>query len=240
MGIDFIGQQINIEAPDGTVEDPIIITFEMHESLVPEGETENSLQIFRNGDVAFDCTDEDGHADPDPCVSERALESDQVRFVVLTSRASRWNWGKLKDAGTDDPCVVDVDGLKPETIVELDGNLASVTVPFSTPLPSRAALLQNPGAEIRQFLRLTIKSEETGTTINFNQGKLVPSDPDAPGEYTFTLGKDLKSATVTFYNEVAGITLKTDRTYEATLSIVENKYCESQNSTTFTVTPQAQ
>src|SRR5262249_44647297 len=48
------------------------------------------LTMFRDGAAIADCTDNSGAANPDPCVSSRGTQGDDVQFVVLSSHASLW------------------------------------------------------------------------------------------------------------------------------------------------------
>ena len=90
----FIGEQVNIEAPSSTEITPLGITFRLDASLIPAGENERTIQVFRDGVVAADCSGPVDVASPDPCVAERSLlEDGDVRLEVLTSHASAWNFG---------------------------------------------------------------------------------------------------------------------------------------------------
>jgi hypothetical protein len=91
-GYSFLGQQVNISAPPGSVSDPLIVTFEIHSSLVPVGGI-GSVQVFKNGVLVADCTGAP-QAIPDPCVLSRILLGNgNGRITILTSAASAWNLG---------------------------------------------------------------------------------------------------------------------------------------------------
>lgn len=93
-GFQFVGEQVNIEAPSSTDVTPLGITFRLDASLVPPGDDENTLQVFRNGVLVADCSGPDGIASPDPCVARRSLLADgDVELEVLSSHASAWNFG---------------------------------------------------------------------------------------------------------------------------------------------------
>ena len=92
-GFTFFGKQVNIEAPQATVENPLILKFVLDASLLPEGQDPNTIEVFRNGTLAGECADASGTASPDPCVSKReALAGGDVAITVLTSHASAWNF----------------------------------------------------------------------------------------------------------------------------------------------------
>jgi probable HAF family extracellular repeat protein len=92
-GFTFFGEQVNIEAPEATVQNPLVLKFVLDASLLPEGQDPNTIELFRNGTLAGECADASGAASPDPCVSKReALASGDVAITVLTSHASAWNF----------------------------------------------------------------------------------------------------------------------------------------------------
>jgi Ca2+-binding RTX toxin-like protein len=114
-GFVFFGQQVNIEAPDASVADPLVLTFVLDASILPAGGID-AVEIFKDGVLVPDCT---GAPDavPDPCVASRTTLADgDGEIVVLTSTASAWNFGEA--------LVVDnnvCDGLD-ATIVGTDGH----------------------------------------------------------------------------------------------------------------------
>lgn len=90
----FFGQQVNITAPVASAADPLVFTFRLDSSVVPPGETKDTVQVFRNGARVPDCTATDGSATPDPCMSSRVGYGDgDIGFTIRTSRASAWNFG---------------------------------------------------------------------------------------------------------------------------------------------------
>ncbi len=93
-GYQFIGEQVNIEAPSSTEITPLGVTFRLDASLIPAGENERTIQVFRNGVLVQECSGVPEVASPDPCLSQRTLLSDgDVQLEVLTSHASAWNFG---------------------------------------------------------------------------------------------------------------------------------------------------
>jgi uncharacterized delta-60 repeat protein len=106
-GYAFFGQQANITAPAATPENPLRFAFRLDASLVPAGEDENSIRVFRNGEPLEPCADRSGTASPNPCVFEsQRLADGDLEFTVLTSAASYWNLGV---ADSRKPTVEDVD-----------------------------------------------------------------------------------------------------------------------------------
>ena len=107
-GFLFLGQEVNITAPLATAQNPLRLVFLIDASLIPEGENETTTQVFKNRAQAPTCTGAPGQADPDPCVSNRALLADgDVEITVLTSKASSWNFGTAATA-TKIPVEIDI------------------------------------------------------------------------------------------------------------------------------------
>ena len=97
----FLGQEVNITAPNATAADPLVIKFRLDATLVPPGEDENTIAIFKDGVLVPNCDTFPGSttAAPDPCVTDRVLLGDgDVEITVLTSTASGWNFGILAPA----------------------------------------------------------------------------------------------------------------------------------------------
>jgi len=93
-GFAFLGQQVSITAPPATTTDPLVLVFRIDSSLIPAGENQNTIQIFKDGVAILACSGAPGEASPDPCISNRALLGDgDVQITVLTSTASEWNFG---------------------------------------------------------------------------------------------------------------------------------------------------
>jgi hypothetical protein len=84
----FLNRQFNIGAPSGT---GLTLAFTLDSSIVPAGHDETTIAVFRDGVEVADCT---APLTPDPCVAERTRLADgDVRMVVTSSHASRWNFG---------------------------------------------------------------------------------------------------------------------------------------------------
>jgi ABC-type transport system substrate-binding protein len=89
-GYNILGQQVFIQSSAPTTPaSPLQLVFLIDGSLAPSF---SDVQVFRNGAVVPDCTGAPS-AVPDPCVSGRGLVNGDVQVTVLTSVASRWNFG---------------------------------------------------------------------------------------------------------------------------------------------------
>lgn len=138
--------------------------------------------------------------------------------------------------------VIDVEQIRDSQPwpVSIDGNKASVTVPFLEPVPEGADHLDDPEAELEDAVSLVVKSDETGTTANITTGTPVASSPNEPGEFAWELNTARDEATLTFFNEApGGLTLKTDRTYTVQVSVTENEFLGEVASTSFKVKPKS-
>ncbi|MCH7698259.1 MAG: dockerin type I repeat-containing protein [Chloroflexi bacterium] len=111
-GFTLFGQQVNISAPAGTQQLPLIIQFLIDESIVPDGITAATLPIFKGGVFVPPCAGPAHKASPDPCVAKRnrltGPAEDDIQITVHTSTASAWNFGQ--SGGGANPALGDVNG----------------------------------------------------------------------------------------------------------------------------------
>ena len=101
-GSDFLSLQLDITAPDASVDDPLVIAFDIDSSLLPAAGP-SAVDVYRDGAKAADCTGgaTATQAIPDPCVKSRVLiAGGDLRVTILSVHASTWNFGKPK-AGAD-------------------------------------------------------------------------------------------------------------------------------------------
>jgi hypothetical protein len=93
-GYTFFGQQVEITAPPATdASNPLVLIFAVDATLVPAGQDETSIVIFRNGVPVAGCAGPPSTADPSPCVASRvALAGGDIQVTVNTLAASRWNF----------------------------------------------------------------------------------------------------------------------------------------------------
>jgi hypothetical protein len=103
-GYSFFGRQIAISAPKASGPDsPLRLTFDLLASELPTGTTAENLDVFRNGALVENCNGPAGHAVPAPCVAAReVLAGGNLRIVVLTVEASKWNFARGPDAPKQD------------------------------------------------------------------------------------------------------------------------------------------
>ncbi len=95
VGFVFAGQEIIVTTTGITglsPTNPLVLVFRMLQSLIP-GETENTIQLFKNGVQVENCLGSTTASPDDPCVSSRAAIGDDFELTILTSTASSWNFG---------------------------------------------------------------------------------------------------------------------------------------------------
>jgi hypothetical protein len=94
-GYTLFGQQVQVTVTTTgmTAANPLAIEFKLDGSIIPPGQDESTVAIFKDGTIVPDCDDFPGGtvASPDPCVTVRLLGAD-LELVVLTSTASTWNF----------------------------------------------------------------------------------------------------------------------------------------------------
>ncbi len=95
-GFQFLGNQINISTPDASAVDPLLIDFRIDPSIVPAGDNEQTIQMFRNGTEVPACDELSmGTATPDPCIASRSVLLDgDIDITVRSSQASSWTAGR--------------------------------------------------------------------------------------------------------------------------------------------------
>jgi hypothetical protein len=120
----LLQQQLTISAPDATVAAPLQLEFTLDSSVV--GSTDPAtIDVIRDGVPVQPCADSSGQANPDPCLASRTtLAGGDLRLVVLSSHASRWNFGILLDR----PPVCTSAAASPPAIWPPDGRLVPVTI----------------------------------------------------------------------------------------------------------------
>ena len=162
----FLGQQANITAPASTPENPLKFGFLIDSSLIPTGETENTIQVFRNGTQLEACADQSGVALPDPCVlSRETQDGGDVKITVLTSRASYWNLGVVANAAPT------VKSVTPANLSRTAPAGASVTATFSeamraTTLNTGSFVLVKRGTTTPIGAKVTYASTARKATLN--------------------------------------------------------------------------
>lgn len=97
-GLSFLNFTVNIEAPDATPEEPLVLDFRLDPEIASEIDP-GQLVVFRNGVPVPLCTGPAGVAEPDPCVAGfSGVEAGELQFQVLTSRASVWTLARVTGA----------------------------------------------------------------------------------------------------------------------------------------------
>jgi len=202
-GYTFLNQQVNITVlnPDGSevaasFGAPITMVFNIDRSLIPAGQDETTLEMFRNGVRIPDCLGNTTitAANLDPCISERlsgAAVSNDVRVTLLTSHASRWNMG-LSTAEVGDAPIANNDG--------------PYLVDFQTPL-----VLSAPGVLGNDIGRSSLTAFLVGTPVN-GAVHLTPS-----GAFTFNPDPAACGAAGFTYRATDGVAESADATVAVTI-----------------------
>jgi hypothetical protein len=99
-GYTFFGQQVLITAPSASdPTDPLLLTFDLDPSVVPDGETAQSITILRNDVPVAECdaiAPSAAVASPPTCVWRRVDHTDGgITITVAALQASRWNFAVI-------------------------------------------------------------------------------------------------------------------------------------------------
>jgi VCBS repeat-containing protein len=196
VGYEFVGEQVLITAPDATQQNPLVLTFLVDGSVLDtpkyKHENENTVDIFRNRVLVPNCTDASGMAIPDPCVAVRQrLLPDapntpgDLRFVVLTSKASEWHLGV---STTNTAPVGAADSY----------TTAGVALTVGAP----GVLANDRDADGQTLTATLVEQPQSGTVTLLEDGSFTyTADSSYTGPVTFTYrafdGTDSASSTVT-------------------------------------------
>jgi cysteine-rich repeat protein len=90
----YLRVETEITAPNQTASDPLQITFRLDPSIIPPGESVDTIQLFHDGLVVADCPGAIQAVTDDPCIAARQQLGDgDLQMTLLTSAASVWNIG---------------------------------------------------------------------------------------------------------------------------------------------------
>jgi len=129
--------------------------------------------------------------------------------------------------------IVDTGALSAGVTVTIDGNLGSVSVPFTTAVPEGVSVAEFED-ELDGAISLLITSSVTGMSADIVSGSLVDTTPAIAGEFTWEMAPDRLSVTLTFFNETStGLSLHAGSTYVAQLSISTNEYVQRLSAMSF-------
>jgi ABC-type oligopeptide transport system substrate-binding subunit len=102
----LLEQELDISVdPDGTVDNPLVLTFEIDEQALG-GLAIEDVVVFRNGQPIEDtCPVDSDDADPDPCIVSQETDPDDGDGIIIvrTSQASIWNFAAGKASGPFQP-----------------------------------------------------------------------------------------------------------------------------------------
>jgi hypothetical protein len=197
LGFTLVDQQVNVTAPNASAAAPLVLTFELDGSVVPPGETKDTLSVLRNGALLTDCL---GQTTVPPgliaCVSGRAdapSGGGDVRLTVITTQASRWNVA----SGSPLPPAI---GIASRSTTE--GNSGTRTLSFPVTLSAPSAL------------------PVTVQWATSSHSAVAPGDyTAASGSVSFAPGETAKNVVVTVRGDVTG---EADETFRVTLSSPTN------------------
>ncbi len=189
-GFTLFGQQVNISAPSGTSQLPLIIVFTLDSSIIPQGTTAQTLPVFKGGVLVPNCNGPATKAQPDPCISKRNLligpAAGDIQITVLTSTASSWNFGVSTSPLPGTPELGDVNGdgvINPiDSLWVLFEVIGLSTVPFP------AAADVNDDGNIDPFDSLLILQKASGLISGFPAGSSSGGGASSGGVFWSWLG----------------------------------------------------
>jgi putative cell wall-binding protein len=84
-----LGVGATITAPPATAADPLTLTFQVFDKLLPAGSGPADLTVFRDGVAVGACAG--AGATPDPCVASATTSGGVTTIVIRSSHASTWD-----------------------------------------------------------------------------------------------------------------------------------------------------
>jgi hypothetical protein len=192
----FLGRELQIEAPLATADNPLVLTFTIDSTLLAQqGADYTTVQIVRTSIdgtsvVLPDCDASTTAASPDPCVAARAQSGDDAVVTVRTSHASIWDFAIHKPYqfsgfsqpvdNTDSTGAFILNSMKAGSAVpvkfSLNGNQGSAI--FASGSPASASFNCDP----------TLAVDAIEQTVNANSSSL--SFNNAVGQYTYVWKTD--------------------------------------------------
>jgi hypothetical protein len=192
----FLGRELQIEAPLATADNPLVLTFTIDSTLLAQqGADYSTVQIVRTSIdgtsvVLPDCDASTTAASPDPCVAARAQSGDDAVVTVRTSHASIWDFAIHKQYqfsgfsqpvdNTDSTGAFILNSMKAGSAVpvkfNLNGNQGSAI--FASGSPASAAFNCDP----------TLAVDAIEQTVSANSSSL--SFNSAVGQYTYVWKTD--------------------------------------------------
>jgi LPXTG-motif cell wall-anchored protein len=105
-GFTLFGQQVDIDAPEGTPADPLTIVFTIDASML-NGVDIADVSIFRDEAAVSDCTGDAFDDEEDVCVESReTLEDGDGEIAISAVHASSWNFAQPQVASSPTPEVI--------------------------------------------------------------------------------------------------------------------------------------
>ena len=90
-GYAFLGYSVHVTVPSSTADNPILLVFEIHSSLLPAGSDQTRGGDVEERGVGGDCDGGTSAASPDPCIASRTLTANgNLRVSIRSSTASYW------------------------------------------------------------------------------------------------------------------------------------------------------
>ena len=85
-----LGQAEQITAPQASASSPLVISFDVDRSALPQGVDDSELTVTRDGSLAGSCPGASAVGAVDPCVSSVVDHGAYVTITVLSTHASTW------------------------------------------------------------------------------------------------------------------------------------------------------
>lgn len=171
-GVEIIGVSVEIDAPPGSPEDPLVITLRVDASAIPPGVDPTQFEMLRNQVPLDDCAGP-AIADPDPCLTSLTVLPDgDIEIVGLTTHASLWQVAVRGQTSGEQKCtnLMNGAGFKVAKAQGKAGASCLKAASKGDEPDAQGCLTADVGGKV---------AKATGKTVTTEAGKCVPAPPFA-------------------------------------------------------------
>lgn len=155
-----------------------------------------------------------------------------LRLCLLTGVVLGIGCGDDGGVVTTQKAEVDEAALTDGILVNIQGDLGEVIVPFLEPVPDVPD--DDFEDEMVDSVALVVTSPRSLASADLMAGTVVEDAPTGPGQFTWTLNGDRDAAQLIFFNETpGGLTLEPGLDYVVQLQVSTNDYVEKLPAITF-------
>ena len=129
---------------------------------------------------------------------------------------------------------VDVANVMNDIAVTVTNDIGTVVMTFDIPIPEGSD--DELKTALETSVSVIVKSPRSDISISLDQGLPVTGAPEQPGELSWALSEDRRTATLSFFNTTAeGLSLRRGAIYDVALTVSENEFISPIETSSFSV-----